>query len=245
MGLYESNKSVFLISFPIPSCRVLPVVVVANQSQTILPLSRFSGVLGLGSNARDGNFRASLGGNWLSQHPTRINFTYAFAPVSSHSSGTNGGMLHLLAQDSSGDVIWKPMSAFNSSSTNSDWSVNMDGWSFESGDNGKISQNGDLMAVLDPFFATVRFPQAQARSVYSSLTGASIYSNSSETITWEVPCETKMTFTFTFGNFAASLDENILLRKSQGRCISYVEEWTDPDVSEYVLGASFISAIYL
>ncbi|KAK0212625.1 aspartic peptidase domain-containing protein [Desarmillaria ectypa] len=223
-------------------------IIVANQSQTIMPSSEFSGVLGLGSNARDGNFGASLAGNWLSQHPTRTNFTYAFALDSPHSAGTNGGMLHLMAQDSSafqGDVTWKPMSDFNSSSTNSDWSVNMDAWSFESGDNGKISQNGDLVAVLDPFFATIRFPQAQARSIYSSLTRATIYSNSSETIAWEVPCDTKMTFTFTFGNFAATLDQTSLLRKSQGRCISYIEAWTDLDVGEYVLGASFISAIYL
>ncbi|KAK0461051.1 aspartic peptidase domain-containing protein [Desarmillaria tabescens] len=223
-------------------------IVVANQSQTIVPSSGFSGVLGLGSNARDGNFAASLAGNWLSQHPTRTNFTYAFALDSPDSTGTNGGMLHLLAQDSSafrGDVTWKPMSDFNSSSANSDWSVNMDGWSFESGDNGKISQNGDLVAVLDPFFPTIRFPQAQARSIYSSLTGATIYSNSSDTITWEVPCDTKMSFTFTFGNFSATLDQTSLLRKSQGQCISYVEAWTDPDVGEYVLGATFISAIYL
>ncbi len=118
-------------------------------------------------NAGDGNFGASFAGNWLSKNPTRDNFTYAFALDSPH-SGTNGGMLHLLAQDSSafkGDVTWKPMSDFNSSSTNSDWSVNMDGWSFESGDSGKLSQNGDLVAVLDPFFATIRFPQAQARSI--------------------------------------------------------------------------------
>ncbi|KAK0486018.1 aspartic peptidase domain-containing protein [Armillaria novae-zelandiae] len=172
-------------------------ILVANQSQTIMPSSGFSGVVGLGSNARDGNFGASFAGNWLSQHPTRSNFTYAFA-LDSPRSGTNGGMLHLLAQDSSafqGDVTWKPMSDFNSSSTNSDWSVNMDGWSFESGDSGKISQSGDLVAVLDPFFATIRFPQAQARSI------------------WE--------------------------------CISYVEAWADPNVSEYVLGASFISAVYL
>ncbi|PBK74305.1 acid protease [Armillaria solidipes] len=223
-------------------------ILVANQSQTIVPSSGFSGVVGLGSNARDGNFGASFAGNWLSQHPTQDNFTYAFALDSPH-SGTNGGMLHLLAQDSSafkGDVTWKPMSDFNSSSTNSDWSVNMDGWSFESGDSGKLSQNGDLAAILDPFFATIRFPQAQARSIYSSLNGATTYSNSSETITWVVPCDTKMSFTFTFGNFVATLDQTSLLRKNQqGQCISYVEAWTDPNVSEYVLGASFISAVYL
>ncbi|KAK0226137.1 aspartic peptidase domain-containing protein [Armillaria fumosa] len=206
-------------------------ILVANQSQTIVPSSGFSGVVGLG---RDGNFGASFAGNWLSQHPTRSNFTYAFA-LDSPRSGTNGGMLHLLAQDNSafqGDVTWKPMSDFNSSSTNSDWSVNLDRWSFESGDSGKISQSGDLVAVLDPFFATIRFPQAQARSIY--------------TITWVVPCDTKMTFTFTFGNFIVTLDQTSLLRKNQqGQCISYVEAWADPNVGEYVLGASFISAVYL
>ncbi|KAK0504551.1 aspartic peptidase domain-containing protein [Armillaria luteobubalina] len=223
-------------------------ILVANQSQTIVPSSGFSGVVGLGSNARDGNFGASFAGNWLSQNPTRSNFTYAFA-LDSPRSGTNGGMLHLLAQDNSsfqGDVTWKPMSDFNSSSTNSDWSVNLDGWSFQSGGSGKISQSGDLVAVLDPFFATIRFPQAQARSIYSSLNGATIYSNSSDTITWIVPCDTKMSFTFTFGNFITTLDQTSLLRSNQqGQCISYIEAWTDNNVNEYVLGASFISAVYL
>ncbi|KAK0454758.1 aspartic peptidase domain-containing protein [Armillaria borealis] len=224
-------------------------ILVANQSQTIMPSSGFSGVVGLGSNARDGNFGASFAGNWLSQHPTRDNFTYAFALDSPH-SGTNGGMLHLLAQDSSafkGDVTWKPMSDFNSSSTNSDWSVNMDGWSFESGDSGKLSQSGDLVAVLDPFFATIRFPQAQARSIYSSLNGATTYSNSSETITWMVPCDTKMYFYLHIRELRCNSRSNIIAEKDSARAMHQLcrRHGQTPNVSEYVLGASFISAVYL
>ncbi|KAK0421443.1 aspartic peptidase domain-containing protein [Armillaria borealis] len=136
-------------------------ILVANQSQTIVPSSGFSGVVGLGSNARMNIFlcvaqrdhslqcrRWKLRGKFCRQlafpTPNAGQLYYAFALDSPH-SGTNGGMLHLLAQDSSafkGDVTWKPMSDFNSSSTNSDWSVNMDGWSFESGDSGKLSEWG-------------------------------------------------------------------------------------------------------
>ncbi|KAF9039524.1 acid protease [Hymenopellis radicata] len=224
-------------------------IIVANQSQTIVPSYGYSGVIGLGTNGRDGKFNETLAGNWLSQHPESSNFTYGLALNGPHSP-TDGGEMHLLAPDPSaftGDITWLPMTAFNSNASDADFYIDMDSWVFQSSGGGQLRQS-KVHAIVDPFLAPLRFPSAQARSIFSTVQGAQSHPNpnTSATNVWDVPCDAKMTLTFTFNGYAVSLDESVLVRQAAtGHCISTVEEWIDTSVSEYALGSVFISAIYM
>lgn len=184
-------------------------------------------------------------------------------------SSTDGGVLHWVLPDSSyyqGDISWKELSKLSSnSSLNSDWFVNMDGFSFHSGNSPNISRSGqELPTIIDPLFAAICFPQDEAKLIckvavlflsFSSLlfvqyldgsvSGASIVSTSAVSSVWGVPCDTKMTLAVTFGNLTATLDERVLVQEQGGNCFSLIEEWANPRVTEYLLGSIFISSVYL
>ncbi len=169
---------------------IFPSVIVANQSQTIVPSYGYSGVVGLGTNGRklvhpaqhcfttlnalsgDGKFNETLAGNWLSQHPESSNFTYGLALNGPHTttSPNDGGEMHLLAPDPSaftGDITWMPMSAFNSNASDADFYIDMDSWVFQSSEAGQLRQS-QVHAIVDPFLAPLRFPSAQARAICKS-----------------------------------------------------------------------------
>ena len=65
---------------------------------------------------------------------------------------------------------------------------------------------------------------------------------------WTVPCATKFSFDIVAGTQTFFLDESVLII-DQGlgndMCLSGIEGWTDPSPTLYVLGARFVSAVYM
>lgn len=136
-------------------------VVVANQSSSVF-YSGTSGILGLGTEP----FADTIYASWLSRNPSHANFTYGMALNPPTNSSTDGGVLHFIAPDGafySGAVSWKNMTAVSSASINSDWTVDMDHWMVES--SGTNISGGPAPAIVDPYFSSIIFPQAQARSI--------------------------------------------------------------------------------
>lgn len=229
-------------------------IIVANQAQGQVFSPGISGVFGLGTNSRDGNFDATIYAGFFRRNPSKTNFTYGMAlKAPTDASSTDGGQLHWLAPDPSaytGEVQWKPMvAATTGSTTNSsvpaDWTIELDGFGFKSGSVTVSQAQAGLLTVLDPWFTGIVFPQSQVKTIYSSIDGASIAKQSDVTNVWKVPCDTKMTLVLTFGSIAVSFDESSLIRVENGQCLGVIEDWLSASDSQYLLGSSVLSKIYL
>ena len=63
---------------------------------------------------------------------------------------------------------------------------------------------------------------------------------------YTIPCDSKFTFGFVVGGQTFTLDHNALvIPVSGGQCVSAIEGWSDESETTYMLGTTFISAIYL
>ncbi|KAJ3724315.1 aspartic peptidase domain-containing protein [Lentinula guzmanii] len=205
------------------------LVIVANTSLNLFSPG-ISGVFGLGTNGR--------------------NELHIWNDAKSPwDSGTNGGVLHWQSPDTAlfeDDVVWKTMSAFNSTSLQSDWFISMDSLSFTNGGAVTVSQSGDLITAVDPFESAIIFPQAIAGAIYGGIAGSSLLpSSTTASNQWAIPCDTKMSLTMTFGSLSVPMDETTLVLQSGNVCVGTIEEWSDPEVEEYLLGSTFISLLYL
>ncbi|KAJ3768122.1 aspartic peptidase domain-containing protein [Lentinula raphanica] len=153
--LTQSNGS----AWPYPN----QTLIVANTSSNLFSPG-ISGVFGLGTNGRNGDFSATVFSGWLSRNPGKTNFTYGMMLNPPWDSGTDGGVLHWQSPDTAsfeGDVAWKSMSTSNSTSLQSDWYITMDSLSFtDSDDSVTVSRSGELVTAVDPFEAPLIFPQA-------------------------------------------------------------------------------------
>lgn len=182
---------------------------------------------------------------------------------------TDGGVLHWQSPDPAayeGDVVWKPISDFNSTSLQSDWFITMDSLSFTNGGNTTISRSGDLITTVDPFDSAIVFPQSVTGSICQSvfarkvlawyslhictdggIDGASRLSSLTTATTnkWAIPCDTEMSLTLTFDSFPIPVDETTLVIQSGDLCLGAIEEWADPAAEDYLLGSSFISLLYM
>ncbi|KAJ3751095.1 aspartic peptidase domain-containing protein [Lentinula detonsa] len=238
--LTQSNGS----PWPYPN----QTLIVANTSLDLFSPS-ISGVFGLGTNGRNGDFSATVFSGWLSRNPGKKNFTYGMMLNPPWDSGANGGVLHWQSPDTAlfeDDVVWKAMSAFNSTSLQSDWFISMDSLSFTNGGAVTVSQSGDLITAVDPFESAIIFPQAIAGAIYGGIAGSSLLPSATTTSNqWAIPCDTKMSLTLTFGSLSVPMDETTLVLQSGNVCVGTIEEWSDPEVAEYLLGSTFISLLYL
>ncbi|KAJ3726615.1 aspartic peptidase domain-containing protein [Lentinula raphanica] len=225
--------------------------VVANQSNSMYS-SDISGILGVGTNSREGSFNETPMAFWLADNPGQTNFSYGLAlnSPSDASSNDDAGTFHWLAPDHDsyeGDIVWK--SLINSNSTNSinaDSFVEMDAWNYQSDNGVNISAYTGLLTVVDPLFNDLVFPRDQARSIYGTISGYSRQESSSTTAVYTLPCDTRMKLTLTFGTVSATLTENQLVQNlGNSTCLGVLQEWTSENVTQYLLGASLISNIYL
>lgn len=74
--------------------------------------------------------------------------------------------------------------------------------------------------------------------------GISSLGNASQA--WTIPCDTQFTFGFVVGSQTFNLNSAALvIPLSNGVCVSAIEGWVDSGISTYLLGARFISSIYL
>ncbi|KAL0945557.1 hypothetical protein HGRIS_014718 [Hohenbuehelia grisea] len=160
---------------------------------------------------------------------------------------SDGGLLNWVVPDDNavqGKLSTKDKVATDSS-VNADWAVVLDKFSFTGASSPVISDN-NLKAIIDPFFPGIFLPQSMARAIYAVIPSSSSQpSANAETNTWVVPCDTKMQLTVTIGEVTVTLTENALIRSNGTSCISALEEWKDASASEYLFGATFISAVYL
>ncbi|KAJ3709465.1 aspartic peptidase domain-containing protein [Lentinula raphanica] len=238
--LTQSNGS----AWPYPN----QTLIVANTSSNLFSPG-ISGVFGLGTNGRNGDFSATVFSGWLSRNPGKTNFTYGMMLNPPWDSGTDGGVLHWQSPDTAsfeGDVAWKSMSTSNSTSLQSDWYITMDSLSFtDSDDSVTVSRSGELVTAVDPFEAPLIFPQALTGAIYGGMAGASRLPLTSTTNQWAIPCNSKMSLSMTFGSFSVSMDETTLVLQNGNACVGAIEEWSDPQAGEYLLGSIFISLVYL
>ncbi|KAK0456829.1 aspartic peptidase domain-containing protein [Armillaria borealis] len=222
----------------------IAAVVVANQSDSMFSPG-ISGILGLGPNSRDGNFNATVFGGYLSGQPAGENFTYGMALSPNTGSSNNGGYLHLIHPEPSyyqGNVAWKEMQTFNTSSLDTDFYINLDSWTLTTG-NGNVSRSGNLVTAIDPIYHALVFPQQDASSAVIS--GASVAGNTPSTNVYSIPCDTQMKIIFTISDLAVTLDESTLVVNQNGQCTGVIQQWSSPLATEYLLGSSFLSSVYV
>ncbi|KAE9409410.1 acid protease [Gymnopus androsaceus JB14] len=224
-------------------------LIMANTSSSLFSPG-ISGVFGLGTNGRNGDFSATIFSGWLSRNPGQTSFTYGMMLNPPFPESTDGGVLHWQSPDPAayeGDVVWKPISDFNSTSLQSDWFITMDSLSFTNGGNTTISRSGDLITTVDPFDSAIVFPQSVTGSIYGGIDGASRLSSLTTATTnkWAIPCDTEMSLTLTFDSFPIPVDETTLVIQSGDLCLGAIEEWADPAAEDYLLGSSFISLLYI
>ncbi|KAJ6573928.1 aspartic peptidase domain-containing protein [Mycena vulgaris] len=239
-GLIQSNGSAW--SYPNQT------VTVASQSASFFSPG-VSGMIGMGM----APFADTPAANWLARNPAQANFSYGMALNAPANFSGDGGVLHWLQPDPSfyeGDVAWKTMVTANSSSPSnmSSWFVEMDAWSVSGGTSPfNISQSGiQLLTFLDPFYASIVFPQSAARAIYADIPGASKHSTSTFAHAWKLPCDSKFRLTVTFGSFSTSLDQSALVvKQADGVCVGVLQEWIDASATEYLLGSPFIAVLYL
>ncbi|KAK0207986.1 aspartic peptidase domain-containing protein [Desarmillaria ectypa] len=221
-------------------------IVVANQSNSMFSPG-ISGILGLGPNSRDGNFNATIFGGYLSGQPAGENFTYGMALSPNTGSSSNGGYLHLIQPETSyyqGNVAWKEMQTFNTSSLDTDFYINLDSWTLTTS-NGNISRSGNLVTAIDPVYNALILPQQDANVLYASISGASVVGNTPSTNIYSIPCDTKMKMILTVNNLAVTLDESTLIVNQNAQCTGIIQEWSSPLATEYLLGSSFLSSVYV
>ncbi|KAJ4485470.1 aspartic peptidase domain-containing protein [Lentinula aciculospora] len=247
---YNVNQSTTAKQLPeVQSVSLLGTNASGNLVEENCQLTQSNGRIQIKHVGRNGDFSATVFSGWLSRNPGKTNFTYGMMLNPPWDSGTNGGVLHWQSPDASnyeGDVVWKSISAFNSTSLQSDWFITMDSLSITNGGNVTISQSGELVTAIDPFESAVIFPQTIARAIYGGIADASLLpSLTTTTNRWAIPCDTKMSLIMTFGSLSVPMDEKTLVLQSRNVCIGTIEEWSDPQAGEYLLGSSFISLLYL
>ncbi|PBK61085.1 acid protease [Armillaria solidipes] len=222
-------------------------IVVANTSYSMFSPG-VSGIFGLGPNSRDGNFSATVFGGYLSTKPSGENFTYGMAlSPNTGSSSSDGGYLHFVQPDNSffqGDIAWKTMQTFNTTSLNTDFYIELDSWTLTTS-NGNISRTGSLVTAIDPIYEALIFPQQDAGSFYSSITGAYVAGYTNSTTYYTVPCDAQMKITLTINDLAVTLDQSKLVINQGGHCTGLIQMWSSPEATEYVLGSSFLSNVYV
>ena len=67
-----------------------------------------------------------------------------------------------------------------------------------------------------------------------------------QTDAWEVPCDTQIQFSVVVGSQRFTVDQSLIVQKlNDNTCISIIEGFTSPDVTQYILGQSWISQLYM
>lgn len=149
-----------------------------------------SGIIGFGLNRNPASlesdfvptFLDSIPGQWISQKPSAVNFTFGMAlgnpvivpqprsstrPSNVSRAGVSAGTIHLLATEPAfytpDDTQWLDANHTTSSRNipSSDWTVVLDGWT-ASGEHLNLTSNAELTANLDPIYPGIYVPRDQA-----------------------------------------------------------------------------------
>ncbi|KZT08959.1 acid protease [Laetiporus sulphureus 93-53] len=239
-----------------------------------LGTNRFSTSSESNSSSFTPNFSDSIYSQWLDEHPDVDSFQFGMdisSPVlkptsvssasmaaSATATSSSAGTLHWLAPDTSAynadQLTYKTVTTnstvvYASSDSEPDWTVTLDSWKATS-DNGGASYDVEFSATVDPYYTDIYFPAEQARLINDLISDSSVSSNlsslGSQAEEWTVPCDAKFTVSFVINDQTFTLDQSVLISElSDGSCVSGIEGWTDPSVEEYLLGARFVSQVYI
>ncbi|CAL1699905.1 unnamed protein product [Somion occarium] len=227
------------------------------------------------SSVYGGNFEDAIGGQWLLANPQADNFTFGLAlnsPIvqaalqgddSQNNAAAGGspanndspaGTVHMLQPDhsfySADTLSWATVdNSLNPEDDPQDWTVPLNGWILIS-DGNQVNSRKTLVANVDPLYQGMYFPLDSATLIHSAIPGSvllpTISTLGSLSQTWKIPCDSKITFGIIVGSQTYTLDSSTLvIKQSDGTCISGIEAWTSSNLNSYLLGARFISAVYL
>ncbi|THH28213.1 hypothetical protein EUX98_g5963 [Antrodiella citrinella] len=219
------------------------------------------------------NFGDSIMGQWLSVNPTAQNFSFGvamekpiimpkFASASASplaSVPSSAGTVHWLQPDHSAydpstlafaEVMNTTQALEGSMATDpQDWVVSLDGWVVIAGGD-TINNRKQIAANVDPLYLGIYIPLDQATLIHAAIPGAvsepQVSTLGSLAQTWQIPCDTVFTMGIIVQSQTYTLDHtSLVIHNSDGTCTSGLEAWTDSTVNQYLLGARFISAVYL
>ncbi|KAH9855826.1 acid protease [Lenzites betulinus] len=220
------------------------------------------------------SFDDGLYGQYYIRNPDASNFTFGLdlknSPVIPSNSSTlkiasgsssladsDAGTLHWLQPDESAyqtdQVQWRTAqdsitSGYLANNTQPDLTVELDGWTAKIGTN-NVGVNDSILVNVDPYYSGLYLPEQQARLIHDAITGSQQTQMSTiagQTNSWIVPCDTKITFTVFIGEQGFSVDQSVLVvNQGDGQCVSLIEGFTDPSVTQYILGQNFIAQLYV
>ncbi|KZS97478.1 acid protease [Sistotremastrum niveocremeum HHB9708] len=268
--LSESNGSAW--NYP---NQTLLAVTSSNQSSQQLFSTQASGIFGLGLTGPNLTFRDTLYGNFFAQNPSLTNFTYGMAlnpPYASQNTNQSevGGFLHWELPDPSaytGPITQVPVTnspqvsagglSSNPSSNSSadiqqapiaastDWTIQMDGWT-ASINNSQIMHTVPNYATLDPYFPEIYLTKSEAELIYAAIPASSASDDPERPFTrYTIPCDTQLTFAININSTPFILPSPTLIIQNGTSCVGAIVGWTDPGTTTYLLGSSFISAVYM
>lgn len=216
----------------------------------------------------------SIYGQWFIRNPLQSNFSFGmalqgptFTPKDTSGASapapSSAGVIHWLQPDTSAyktnQVVFKPVNnaasstsgaaANNNQPGNGDWSLSFDGWSFSSGTL-QIKNSQPVVGEVDALYNQIYMPMQAAKQINDAISGSqanqSLSSLGSLSQAWSIPCNSQFTLGFIVGPQTFNVDPKFMIvQQSDGTCTSAVEGWNDSSNSQYLLGASFISSIYL
>ncbi|KAH8106742.1 hypothetical protein BXZ70DRAFT_1060855 [Cristinia sonorae] len=151
-----------------------------------------------------------------------------------------------------------------------DWAVNLDGWVFVNGRK-VVSNRAALTATVDLVYQGIFLPLSEASLIRESrdfpshcdsdnllnsdvddaIPGSQIRPSVSTTMgsltqSWSVPCDADFTLDVIVGSQAYKMDRRVLvIDHGDGTCSSGIEAWADAGVDQYLLGARFMSTVYM
>lgn len=265
------NQTVVVVKDPTPNNTLED----ALQCQPGVDLS---GIIGFGLNRNPASsvsdfvptFLDSIPGQWISQKPSAVNFTFGMAlgnpvivpqpgsstrPSNASRAGASAGTIHLLATDPAfytpDDIQWLDAN-YTTSSRNippSDWSVVLDGWT-ASGERLNLTSKAELTANLDPIYPGIYVPRDQADRIHASIPGASLQIGLSTlgnlSNAYIIPCDAQFSFGIVAGLETFLVDRpNLVLNLGDNQCVSSIEAWSDTSETQYIFGSRFLCTVYL
>ncbi|TCD71460.1 hypothetical protein EIP91_010166 [Steccherinum ochraceum] len=224
------------------------------------------------SSAFQPGFSDSIYAQWLNNNPTALNFSFGMdlKPPTGASQNYGGGDISLfdggnldwLQPDPSkydtSQVQWKSVSnAVSGGGANTtanstaaqDWTVALDGFVFVDGDN-QLQNSRQVVGQVEPMYPNMYLPLDEATLIHATIPGSqqngSFATLGSTSTAWTVPCNSQFSFGFVVGSQTFTLDPgSLLINQGNGICTTAIEGWTNSNQEEYLLGARFISSVYL
>ncbi|KAJ3488501.1 hypothetical protein NLI96_g2777 [Meripilus lineatus] len=217
-------------------------------------------------------FLDSIPGQWLDANPTAANFTFGMTIkpplvkpqlVDSNASislpsNRSAGILHWLQTDTSfyqqdqlsyANVDTSLATSVVTTTGPQDWLFPLDGWLVTTA-RGSVGNQTQLIANVDILHQGIYIPLRDAELMYVSIPESYPLSTTSTfgalSQSWSVPCDAEFTLGITIGLRTFTLDSRALvIRQPDGSCVGAIEGWKDPKVTQYLLGARFLSSLYV